>query len=613
MSILNEFKSSPVFVHSLFRAGSTYIFSVFRRSKAGYWCYQEPMSEFVLSARNERESMLAADDNLAKVLRHPGMKGAYYSELYSVSDECITMLDESCIYDGYFATTPEQAGVPYLSGLVALAKGRPVIQECRTSSRIGVIKKALGGCHVYLWRNPWDQWWSYKVDHYFDNATQMCINAAQHPDIITRLIEEVGFKGLAEGNIFEKFSWFFQNCLSPDNSYLVFYVLWFLGLKEGLTHTDLQINIDRLSDSLDYRKQVTAALEDKGVDGLDFSDCSVPQAVYGEKDRAFFQGIEERAHSLLLLSGTSQHEIDEIIALRNASEPLVWHRDVKLEANSNLIRDAERARELVLAIEQRAVDARVGYQQQLRAEQEKYAAMEAKPLVPSAEVEELEPEKMAVEAERVNLEARRAQLDNEQKVLIVKRSELVSERSRLEAKLADTLVASDAKVASANAKATELESKLVYKDIELEQARLESRAMVAEFERKTHELLTSTSWRLTRPLRVLSRLIKGQGINLKASPSLIIKHQLKSSISRLIRVVVANPRIKSLAVGFLSRRPVLKTRLKRLAWGMQQNQNSVASQPMTAVDASPSHQQTSLLKRKGNGDELKSPLESFFY
>ncbi|WPN73141.1 hypothetical protein [Pseudomonas germanica] len=571
------------------------------------------MSEFVLSARNERESMLAADGNLAKVLRHPDLKGAYYSELYSVSDECITMLDESCIYDGYFANTPEQAGVPYLSGLIASAKGRPFIQECRTSSRIGVIKNALGGCHVYLWRNPWDQWWSYKVDHYFDNASQMCINGAQHPDIITRLIEEVGFKGLAEGNIYEKFSWFFQNRLSPDNSYLVFYVLWFLGLKEGLTHTDSQINIDRLSDSLDYRNQVTAVLEDKGVEGLDFSDCSVPQAVYGERDRAFFQGVEERAHGLLLLSGTSQHDIDEIIALRNASEPLVWHRDVKLEIDSNLIRDAERARELVLAVEQRAVDARVGLQQQLRAEQEKYAAMEEQSLVQSAEVEALEREKMAVEAERVDLDAKRAQLDSEQKVLIVKRSELVSERSRVEGKLADTLVAADAKVASANTKAIELEHKLASKDIELEQARLESIAMAAEFERKIHELLTSTSWRLTRPLRVLSRLIKGQGINLKVSPLLHIKHKLKSFISRSIRKAVANPRIKGWAVGFLSRRPVLKAKLKRIAWGMQQNSADAMPLAIATVEVSPSSQQRSGSKRKGNGDELKSPLESFFY
>jgi hypothetical protein len=546
------------------------------------------MSEFVLSARNERESMLTADDELAKVLRHPDMKEAYYSELYSVSDECIIKLDESCIYDGYFATTPEQAGVPYLSGLISSAKGRPLIQECRTSSRIGVVKNALGGCHIYLWRNPWDQWWSYKVDHYFDDANQMCINGAHHPDIISRLIDEVKFNGLAEGNIFQKFSWFFQNRLSPENSYLVFYVLWFLGLKEGLEHSELQINIDLLSDSLEYRNDVTLALEEKGIDGLDFSDCSVPQAVYGAKDRAFFQNIEQRAHDLLLLSGTSQSLIDEIISLRKVSEPLVWHRDHKPEADSNLVRDAERARELVLAFEKRAVDARINHERQLLVEREKYTSIEARFLAADAQLEASKAKKTEVEVQHAKLEAKCLEL-------------------------ADMLVAADAKTEVADAKSLEVEGKLASKEVEFEHAELESKALAAELERQIQEVLTSTSWRLTRPLRVLSGLIKGQGINLKASPLLKIKHRLKLLISHLIRKAIANPRIKGWAVGFLSRRPVLKTRLKRIAWGVQQSQINAVSPSIATVDASISYKQNSRLKKKGNGDELKSPLESFFY
>ncbi|MFJ5237466.1 hypothetical protein ACIP86_12170 [Pseudomonas neuropathica] len=574
MSILKESKTCPVFVHSLFRAGSTYIFSVFRSSSAGYWCYQEPMSEFVLSARNERESMLAADENLAKVLRHPNMKEAYYSELYSVSDECITKLEESCIYDGYFATTPEQAGVPYFSGLISSAKGRPLIQECRTSSRIGVIKSALGGCHIYLWRNPWDQWWSYKVDHYFDDANQICINGADHPDVISRLIDEVGFNGLTEGNIFQKFSWFYQNRLSPENSYLVFYVLWFLGLKEGLESSDLRINIDRLSDSLEYRNYITHALGEMGVDGLDFSECSVPQAVYGAKDRAFFEGIEQRAHGLLLLSGTSQTLIDEVVALRKASEPLVWHRDYSADSGANLVRDAERARELVLCFEKRVVDARIEHERHLLVEHERYSSIEASLLAESAQV----------------------------KMLDAKCLEFV-----------DILDAADARTSVANAERQKVEDKLASREAELQCAHLESKAMAAELERQIQELMTSASWRLTRPLRVLNKLIKDRGINLKTSPLLKIKHQLKSFISRLMRKAVANPRIKGLAVGFLSRRPVLKARLKRIAWGMQQSRVSVVGPSSPALEPSTSYAQLSSFKKKGNGEELKSPLESFFY
>ena len=546
------------------------------------------MSEFVLSARNERESMLAADDNLAKVLRHPDVQGSYYSELYNISGEAISKLDESCIYDGYFSADPEQAGVQYLSGLISSAQGRPFIQECRTSCRIGVIKKAFGGCHIYLWRNPWDQWWSYKVNHYFDDANQMCINGSNHPEVITRLIAEVGFNGMAEGSIYDKFSWFFQNRLSPDNSYLVFYVLWFLGLKEGLEQSELQINIDRLSDSLEYRNQITATLQEKGVGGLDFSDCSVPQAVYGTKDRSFFQRLEERAHGLLLLSGVLQHVIDEVVALRKISEPLVWQSDVVLEAGSNLIRDAERARELVILSEQRGVDAHVVYEHQLIAANERYASAEEKLIASDTRIAASEAKWAELEGGRVELEEKRVELEG-------------------------MLIASSTQLVESEARFVELEDKFASREIELECAKLESQALMAEFERQTQEMLASTSWRLTKPLRILNRWIKGQGINLKASPLLKIKHGVKSLISHLIRAAIANPRVKGWAINFLAHRPVLKARLKRIAWGMQQNKNSASSSSMATVELSPSSSQSLKLKRKGNGDELKSPLESFFY
>jgi hypothetical protein len=44
--------AGPIFVHSLFRSGSTYLFEVFRRSPDGYWCYQEPLNEHLRHARD---------------------------------------------------------------------------------------------------------------------------------------------------------------------------------------------------------------------------------------------------------------------------------------------------------------------------------------------------------------------------------------------------------------------------------------------------------------------------------------------------------------------------------------------------------------------------------
>ena len=45
--------ATPIFIHSLFRSGSTYLFKLCRSSPAGYWCYQEPLHEAVLAANED--------------------------------------------------------------------------------------------------------------------------------------------------------------------------------------------------------------------------------------------------------------------------------------------------------------------------------------------------------------------------------------------------------------------------------------------------------------------------------------------------------------------------------------------------------------------------------
>ena len=72
----------PVFIHSLWRAGSTYLFSVFRRSNAGYWCYQEPVHEIALLAKDNPENLLSYNGEKMQALRHPPLAASYFLELY---------------------------------------------------------------------------------------------------------------------------------------------------------------------------------------------------------------------------------------------------------------------------------------------------------------------------------------------------------------------------------------------------------------------------------------------------------------------------------------------------------------------------------------------------
>ncbi len=406
-------ESKPIFIHSLFRAGSTYLFHVFRRSEAAYWCYQEPLHELSFYSKEDRKLLLSEKKEKMVQLRHPSIGDPYFFELYEVAEDCLSSLLEESIYDAYFAMGNLDPGTGFWRSLIHAAPARPLIQECRTSSRISTIKSELGGFHLYLWRNPWDQWWSYKVDRYFDLTSQLFINSPYHPRVIDLLRQAIGFKPLNHGDIESHKQWFMKHPLSPEESYLVFYVLWLMGLHQGTEHADLLLNIDRLGVSQEYRNQVNDILADTGIINIDFSDCFIPQAIYSPFDRDFFHSIEERAHALFLSSGMSQREIDRLQAIRKESEPECWHLPVENTSAASLLRDAQRARSLVIAGGTETTDLCTHFQEEIvlqeqcvedakaQVRQSESRARQAESLALHAQVQAQESESRARQAEIV--------------------------------------------------------------------------------------------------------------------------------------------------------------------------------------------------------------------
>lgn len=347
--------AQPIFIHSLFRAGSTYLFHVFRRSKTNYRCYQEPLHELAFYAKKDKALLFSERNEKMKLLRHPQLDSPYFMELYNVAETCLDFLSEESIYDTYFATNNLNF-LNFLDSLIHATPVQPVIQECRTSGRIGTIKSELGGFHIHLWRNPWDQWWSYKVDHYFDITSQLFINAPDCPKLIQNLRQAIDFKCIHHGDIKTRMQWFKEHPLTPEHSYLVFYTLWFLGLRQGKQHADLQINIDQLGESQIYGKTITNSLAANGITDIDFSDCSIPQATYTDEEHRFFSDIEQKAHALFLASGGPQEEIDHLQDIRQKHAPSCWKLPVTTPGMTAILRDATRARTLVISRETQAVE-----------------------------------------------------------------------------------------------------------------------------------------------------------------------------------------------------------------------------------------------------------------
>ncbi|MCF6178905.1 MAG: hypothetical protein L3J63_05875 [Geopsychrobacter sp.] len=281
------------------------------------------------------------------------MDKSYFQELYEIYPAWKNRLTKRLVYDAYFDNREDLDLKDYFEVLITHAKGCPVIQECRTVNRIAAIKSMFSGCHIYLWRNPWDQWWSYKVNQYFNCVNLLILNADPHPEVIASLRREVGFEAYHSEDLIDEFAFFDRKRLPPEESYLVFYILWLLGIMEGRRHADLLINIDAMSDQPDYRQEVVENLECLGISGLDFNDCRVVQSCYGDQEKSFYHRIEERAYGLLLASGFQRDDLEAIQRLREKYHPLLWQRKPARTNISLILNNAERARETVLKAEAR--------------------------------------------------------------------------------------------------------------------------------------------------------------------------------------------------------------------------------------------------------------------
>ncbi len=346
---------SPIFIHSLFRSGSTYLFNVFSRSESGYWCYQEPLNEHLLNAASSPDELLELDTKSQKYLRHPDLNRPYFQEFHSIADDVGRLLQKEFCYDQYFSNEDSEIVdlTAYFSLLVGRSNGRPVFQCCRTTGRVQNLISGHGGIHIFLYRNPWDQWWSYKKSVYFDASNLLISYAKNAPESIRIIRKDLGIPRFHNKDILLEYGHYSRPWLGAVGSYKLFYSLWCHAMLEAKPRCQLSIDIDRLSISNSYQKSIVGRLDEIGIDGLDFSDCAVPMANYGECDHMFFDPIEVEVHSLLLSNGFSREQVRVLELLSDKRRSRLVNTKTSGEFSA---RDGMRAREYARSSESRLAE-----------------------------------------------------------------------------------------------------------------------------------------------------------------------------------------------------------------------------------------------------------------
>ena len=333
---------SPIFIHSLFRSGSTYFFNVFRRSPAGYFCFQEALHPVVFYLRDNPQDLLKIHTAAYELMRHPNLDKPVFQEVASVSSAWKEKITYSAIFDGYFGSDQADNGVEFFRAILDEVKDkRAVFEECRTTGRIGLLKEELGGFHIYLWRNPWDQWWSYKTIDHLEYQNREIINAPNSFKAIGRLRSQLSFQKSHTDSVLQVQ----DGVLTAEESYLTFYLLWCLGLREGVKYADLLINIDTLTQSEAYRNEILARLAENGIDSIDLSDCHIPQGDYFDDDLKFFAPLEARVHEWLT-EDFSNEELNYLQELRRQHQPQMPGDAMKDKQFKNFARQITQIRAL---------------------------------------------------------------------------------------------------------------------------------------------------------------------------------------------------------------------------------------------------------------------------
>jgi hypothetical protein len=302
----------PVFIHSLFRTGSTYVWNKFRQDEK-YYCYYEPLHQVLAKITPENiEYMLTRD---YESVNHPKLDRYYlyeYKPLLKEGATGIPHFKKSFSFDEFCENDKNPDFKQYIDYLIAGAGDKiPVLQFNRSAFRVKWFKENYpGSLNIYLVRQPHDQWKSY-----FELYNRTTYGAFFVMDLLIASMnkDKKGYRLLSENlplltyrndtqDKEENFYRVILDSYSKKEKYFIFYYTWFKALFENVLYADFIMNINLLSNNPSYREKVTGFLKNRGLEGITFEDARLKEYASYPLPVKELTGIEEAVRDMILRS-----------------------------------------------------------------------------------------------------------------------------------------------------------------------------------------------------------------------------------------------------------------------------------------------------------------------
>jgi hypothetical protein len=290
----------PVFIHSLYRSGSTYLFNVFRRAGDQYWCYQEPENEWLLQLDEHPDVLLSVGGVDAQKANHPNIGNPYFWEFVQIKDALQGLFRAEFCFRDIFLEALTNTQHAYFKALIDHATATPVLQFCRSFGRAGALKEAFAGHHLHLWREPRSQWWSFKINDYFDAATQLIFEAASLPAVLADVKQRMAMSVPDFPTIHEARLHAEGHPLGWRESYFSFFALWLYSNIALEKISDVSVCIDLISTDETARDAFVSRCQSLDITAIDLSDCNVPHVRFSPSECAEYAAVEQEVRALFL-------------------------------------------------------------------------------------------------------------------------------------------------------------------------------------------------------------------------------------------------------------------------------------------------------------------------
>lgn len=304
----------PIFIHSLFRTGSTYTWNKFRESP-NYYCYYEPFHQ-VLAQLTPKNIEHALSKNYDRV-KHPHLTRYYlyeYKPLLKNGQSGVPYFKKSFSFDEFCYNGENPDLEKYIDCLISAAGDKiPLFQFNRSALRVKWFKQNYpDSLNIYLVRNPRDQWESYLQLYRRSNYTGFflmdLIIAAINKDKsdflpLARHLPLLRYQNHCQDNENDFYRLVLES-YSEEEKYLVFYYTWFRALVENVSNADFILNINLLSKESSYKEKVIKFLRNRGIHDIDFTDARITRYSTYDLLAETMDNIEENVRSLLVQSLT---------------------------------------------------------------------------------------------------------------------------------------------------------------------------------------------------------------------------------------------------------------------------------------------------------------------